>query len=89
MTLTAVPRRLLSRHFSSPSHRTDAHPHPDSDDKPGDQRAPHDSGEEVSLHELERLGVKAFPGIDLEGVEKMCVQTLGRAAAAARIANLG
>ncbi|GAA5971856.1 hypothetical protein JCM8115_001409 [Rhodotorula mucilaginosa] len=41
------------------------------DDKPGDQRAPHDSGEEVSLQELERLGVKAFPGIDLEGVEKI------------------
>lgn len=47
---------------------------PHSDDKPGDQRAPHDSGEEVSIHELERLGVKAFPGIDLEGVEKMCVR---------------
>ncbi|POY71119.1 putative Acireductone dioxygenase (Ni(2+)- or Fe(2+)-requiring) [Rhodotorula taiwanensis] len=41
------------------------------DGQPGDQRAPHDSGKPVSLEDLERLHVKAFPGIDLAKVEEI------------------
>ncbi|GAA6014011.1 hypothetical protein JCM8202_005112 [Rhodotorula sphaerocarpa] len=38
---------------------------------PGDQRAPHDSGKEVSLQDLERLHIKAYPGIELDQVEQI------------------
>jgi 1,2-dihydroxy-3-keto-5-methylthiopentene dioxygenase len=34
-----------------------------------DQRLPHDSGRNVSLDELSRLGVIAFPDVPLEKVD--------------------
>lgn len=44
-----------------------------SDDKPGDQREPHHSGEEVSVDQLKAIGVLPYPGIELDQVEEMCV----------------
>ncbi|SCV67392.1 BQ2448_5003 [Microbotryum intermedium] len=41
------------------------------DDLPGDQRLPHDSGEQVSLSTLEALGVLAHPDIGMDKVEQI------------------
>ncbi|KAK4334086.1 1,2-dihydroxy-3-keto-5-methylthiopentene dioxygenase [Rhodotorula toruloides] len=41
------------------------------DDKPGDQREPHDSGEEVSVDQLKAIGVLPYPGIELDQVEEI------------------
>ncbi|GAA6042605.1 hypothetical protein JCM8097_003154 [Rhodosporidiobolus ruineniae] len=41
------------------------------DDLAGDQRLPHDSGEQVSVDELKQVGVLAYPGIELEEVERI------------------
>ncbi|GAA5872126.1 hypothetical protein JCM8547_003814 [Rhodosporidiobolus lusitaniae] len=41
------------------------------DDLEGDQRLPHHSGEDVSLDQLKRIGVLAFPGVGEEEVERI------------------
>ncbi|BGO91113.1 hypothetical protein NBRC10512_005793 [Rhodotorula toruloides] len=41
------------------------------DDKPGDQREPHHSGEEVSVDQLKAIGVLPYPGIELDQVEEI------------------
>lgn len=43
-----------------------------SDDLEGDQRLPHDSGEQVSVEQLKAIGVLPYPGISLDQVEAMC-----------------
>ncbi|GAA6047102.1 hypothetical protein JCM3770_004198 [Rhodotorula araucariae] len=39
------------------------------DDIEGDQRLPHDSGEQVTTEQLQAIGVLPFPGIELDQVE--------------------
>merc|ERR1711939_585366 len=39
------------------------------DDIEGDQRLPHDSGEQVTVDQLKAIGVLPFPGIELDQVE--------------------
>ncbi|GJN88907.1 hypothetical protein Rhopal_001878-T1 [Rhodotorula paludigena] len=39
------------------------------DDLEGDQRLPHDSGEQVSVEQLKSIGVLPYPGISLDQVE--------------------
>lgn len=49
---------------------------PHSDDIDGDQRLPHDSGEEVTFDQLKAIGALPYPGIELDQVEAMCVRPL-------------
>lgn len=42
-----------------------------SDDIEGDQRLPHNSGEDVPFSELERLGLLPRPNIGMDEVERM------------------
>lgn len=60
-----------SAHLSSSF--TASLPSPRSDDIEGDQRLPHDSGEEVTFDQLKAIGALPYPGIELDQVEAMCV----------------
>lgn len=63
------PRQSLHLHRLPPS----LPPPACSDDIEGDQRLPHDSGEQVTVDQLKAIGVLPFPGIELDQVETMCV----------------
>lgn len=69
----ATNHRLPSPPDLSPSFTASLSSPPRSDDIEGDQRLPHDSGEEVTFDQLKAIGALPYPAIELDQVEAMCV----------------